>query len=135
MAASTRQLVELPAAVGQHLRGAWHALRNKSARAWAALSSLPADQRRTTLVALLFAASILCTLWSFHLNSRVMGDAALGVGIFAPEPDSPEMLEKLRLRWWSDALFLGAQAFAFAAVAAQCWDPVRVVLGRPKRRP
>lgn len=132
----TQRLAQLPGIVGNGLRAAQRTLSRRSSELWTAVTSLPADKQRSMLTALLFGASVLCTLWSFRLDTLVMGDAALGVGLYAPDEGSPEMLGKLRLRWWSDALFYCAQLCALSAIVAQCWEPIRLVFGkgaRPRR--
>ena len=48
---------------------------------------------------------LLTAFVSNHYANRVMGDANLGVGIFAPAPESPEWRQKLELRTRADRFF------------------------------
>lgn len=68
---------------------------------------------------LLIFLSIVAALVSNYLNAKVMGEAALGVAVFAPERGSPEWNRKVRLRRWADFLFYAGLAFATAGVLIQ----------------
>jgi drug/metabolite transporter (DMT)-like permease len=62
----------------------------------------------------LTVGGVLLALFSFKDNAKVMGDAALGVAVFAPEKGSGADLEKRRLRKRSDRLFYWGIGFAIA---------------------
>ena len=55
---------------------------------------------------------LICALVSAHYNSKVMGKAALGVAILAPQEGSSEWKKKERLRKIADALYYFGLAFA-----------------------
>ena len=50
-------------------------------------------------------AGVVLSLFSFRGNAKIMGLAALGIGVIGSEEGSPERLEKERLRSLSDKLF------------------------------
>ena len=68
---------------------------------------------------LLIFFSIICSLFSNYYNSRVMGDAALGVAILAPKEGSPEMERKRNLRRRADVLFKAGVVLASLGVSLQ----------------
>ncbi len=54
---------------------------------------------------LLLLLGLITALISSHYQTRVMGEAGLGVAVWAPKPESPEWKEKERLRARADCLF------------------------------
>ena len=62
---------------------------------------------------------LLIALISNHYNAKVMGKAGLGVAILAPDPGSPEMRRKERLRVWADCSFWIGVALTAVGVALQ----------------
>jgi hypothetical protein len=71
------------------------------------------------LSGLLWFLSVVFLLISAYLNTRVMGNAALGVGVFAPPIGSPAWNAKVRLRRWADGLTYAAGFLAAAGVILQ----------------
>ena len=66
--------------------------------------------------------SIVAALVSNYLNGKVMGEAGLGYGVFAPPRGSPEWEQKASLRRWADRSFYTGMLFAFLGVGAQLWN-------------
>ena len=68
---------------------------------------------RLQLYAAIFVfLSIVCSLLGNQTNARLMGQAAMGVGVWAPEKDSPEWKQKERLKTQADWYFYGGVIFA-----------------------
>ncbi len=68
---------------------------------------------------LLLFLGVVCALGAAYLNTRVMGDAALEYGVYAPTPGSPEWNAKVRLRRWADGLTYASGVLAAAGVVLQ----------------
>lgn len=67
----------------------------------------------------LYAVGVLLMVYSYRVNTKVMGQAALGIAIMAPEERSVEWKEKDRLRKISDWLFYGGMVLTLAGIIAQ----------------
>lgn len=69
----------------------------------------------------LLGLGLLLAFGSFYYNARVMGKAALGVGVYAPEPGSPEWRQKELQRRISDGLFVLGVLLSLAGVILQTY--------------
>ncbi len=70
------------------------------------------DKLLAFLAAFFVFLSLICALLSNHYNGKVMGEASLGVGVWAPTPGSNEWLQKTRLRNTADLFFFLGIGFA-----------------------
>ena len=59
---------------------------------------------------------ILLVVVSYYYNSKVMGDASLGVAVWAGEEDSPYMKNKRELRKMSDLFFYFGVGFSLLGI-------------------
>lgn len=76
--------------------------------------------RWLTLVGgLLLLVGLVTALAANHYQTRVMGQAGLGVAVWAPEKDSPEWKEKERLRTLANRWFWIGLVVTSIGVAAQ----------------
>lgn len=75
----------------------------------------------TVIGGVLLLFGLLTALISNHYSSRVMGPAALGVAVLAPERDSPEWQKKERLRARADCWFWVGIAATSVGVVLQTW--------------
>lgn len=66
-----------------------------------------------------YMIGLLLVIYSYRYNSKVMGEAALGVGLIAPAENSPEWKEKERLRKISDRLFSIGMILSCMGVVSQ----------------
>ncbi len=66
---------------------------------------------------ILLAFGLLLSLSSNHYNSKVMGQANLGVGVWAPAKNSPEWKRKEDLRKISDCCFYFGSFLTLAGIA------------------
>jgi hypothetical protein len=83
-------------------------------------ANLSQDARQQFILSgLLWFLSVVCLLIATNLNSRIMGNAALGIAVFAPQRGSPEWNAKTRLRRWADGLTYASGVFAVGGVIFQ----------------
>lgn len=80
------------------------------------MKKMRSDQTLILISAVLICLSIIFSFVSNHYESRVMGDAALGVAIIAPEPNSPQWAEKRLLSSKADFFFNVGVVCGFLAV-------------------
>jgi hypothetical protein len=73
----------------------------------------------TVVGGLLLLIGLITALASERYQNRVMGDAALGVGVWSPEKSSPEYREKARLRACADYFFWIGLAATGCGIALQ----------------
>jgi hypothetical protein len=83
------------------------------------------DKSLILIVGAVMFLSVLCSLISNFYESRVMGDAALGVAVFAPEPDSPAWLAKVSLRFKADLFFYVSVFLGLAGVFLELYVAFR----------
>ncbi len=69
------------------------------------MSQFKSDKFLILVIAFLILISVTLSFVSKHYESRVMGNAALGVAVLAPDPCSQEMAEKISLRVIADWCF------------------------------
>ncbi|MFA5847046.1 MAG: hypothetical protein WC855_09110 [Thermodesulfovibrionales bacterium] len=69
------------------------------------MKSLRSDRSLLLLSAILVFLSVMFSFVSNHYESRVMGDAALGIAVLAPDRNSPEWSQKMSLRSKADCFF------------------------------
>ena len=69
------------------------------------MSRIKSDKSLILISAILILLSVMLSFVSNHYESRVMGDAALGVAVLAPDLNSPEWAEKNALRSKADLSF------------------------------
>jgi hypothetical protein len=74
------------------------------------------DKPLILIVAAVMFLSVLSSLVSNFYDSRVMGSAALGVAVLAPDPGSPEWLIKVSLRFKADLFFYISIFLGFVGV-------------------
>jgi hypothetical protein len=67
---------------------------------------------------------LLLAFGAMFYNAKVMGEAALGVGVYAPSKDSPEWRQKVRLRKISDWMFYLGVFFSLLGVCLQTYGSV-----------
>ncbi len=81
---------------------------------------------RSAIIAggILLGLGLLMALVSVQHNSKVMGKAALGVAVYAPEEGSPEWRQKERLRKLSDWAFYLGVLFSLIGVGLQTYGAV-----------
>jgi len=63
------------------------------------------DKVLSLLAAAFIFLSIICALLADHFNAKVMGEASLGVGVWAPSKESAQWIQKVELRRIADNLF------------------------------
>lgn len=66
---------------------------------------IKSDRSLILISAIFMFLNIMFAFISEHCEYRVMGNAALGIAIYAPKKDSPEWKEKLFLRSKADYFF------------------------------
>jgi hypothetical protein len=79
------------------------------------------DKVLISLSAIFVFLSITFSFVSKHYESRVMGYAALGVAVLAPEKNSLEWTEKKLLRSRADNFFISSILFASLSVILNFW--------------
>ena len=70
---------------------------------------------------ILLLVGLLMALIANWVQAKVMGDAGLGVGMWAPDKDSPEWRRKERLRTVADWWFWIGAALTAIGIALQTW--------------
>lgn len=65
---------------------------------------------------ILLALGLLLSLFSNYYNSKVMDVANLGVGVWAPDKNSPEWKRKEKLRETSDCCFYSGIILTLAGI-------------------
>ncbi len=66
--------------------------------------------------------SIVCSLLANQANASLMGEAAMGVGVFAPAKDSPEWKQKEKLKTQVDWYFYGGVTFALLGLGFEIFS-------------
>ena len=66
--------------------------------------------------------SIVCSLLANQVNSKLMGQAAMGVGVWAPTKDSPEWKQKEKLKTQVDWYFYGGVIFALLGLGLEIFS-------------
>ena len=85
------------------------------------------DKLLAFLAAFFVFLSLIRALLSNHYNGKVMGEASLGVAVWAPTPGSSEWLQKTHLRNTADIFFFLGIGFAFLSFVVEV---VTLILSR-----
>lgn len=80
------------------------------------MKHLKSDISLILLGSILMFLSIMFSFASKHYEAKVMGNAAYGVGVYAPEKDSPEWKGKASLRSKADGVFYLSILFGICAI-------------------
>jgi hypothetical protein len=67
----------------------------------------------------LYALGVFLMVYSYRVNTKVMGLAALGVAVISPDEESAEWKKKEKLRKTSDQFFYGGMVLTLVGVIAQ----------------
>ena len=78
-------------------------------------------QKLTFWGGMLILGGLLLAAISNWYQTKVMGDASLGVAVWAPDKDSPEWRKKTRLRTLADWAFWIGIALSAIGGALQTW--------------